>query len=107
MLHGMGGGKREGVLRLPLCETMRGDRPLRGAVRTGASSIRCLASAPQPLLSHSKAAWPVTVSRCGHGASWTGVVCQAVVPDAPTNVGGLFASRGQVSRQWGVEVFKH
>ena len=82
-------GKRESVVHLPLCEAERGERPLRGAVRTGAASIRCLASAPQAQLSQSKAAWPVTVSRCGHGARWTGVVCQAVVPDAPTNVGGL------------------
>ena len=82
-------GKRESVVHLPLCEAERGERPLRGAVRTGAASIRCLASAPQAQLSQGKAAWPVTVSRCGHGARWSGVVCQAVVPDAPTNVGGL------------------
>ncbi|OSX75208.1 hypothetical protein BU14_0247s0006 [Porphyra umbilicalis] len=56
-------GKRESVVHLPLCETERGERPLRGAVRTGAASIRCLASAPQARLSQSKAAWPVTVSR--------------------------------------------
>jgi len=52
-------GKRASFVHLPLCEAERGERPLRGAVRTGAASSRCLASAPQAQLRQSKAAWPV------------------------------------------------